>query len=185
MKRERRSTSRRYAMVTPASVHSMSRQLVFGDLSCTGFRRETWHPRHHELFAIHRTISHWIIVCSCCSSWIGTILFSSILRTRPRTRRGLRQWHCISLVSFQLHVDIVYTRCFLCTQPYLKFSWKRFGIQKCWERRARQNSNLGNNSQTVNTLSEKELLVTCYRLHVTYYRLQATKYKLQITSYNF
>ena len=33
-----RSTLRRYAMATPASVHCMSRQLVFGDLSCTGFR---------------------------------------------------------------------------------------------------------------------------------------------------
>ena len=33
------STLRRYAIATPASVHCMSRQLVFGDLSCIGFRR--------------------------------------------------------------------------------------------------------------------------------------------------
>ena len=31
-----RSIFRRYAMATPASVHCMSRQLVFGDLSCVG-----------------------------------------------------------------------------------------------------------------------------------------------------
>ena len=43
-----RSTLRRNAMATPASVHCMSRQLVFGDLSCTGLKRKTWHPRHHK-----------------------------------------------------------------------------------------------------------------------------------------
>ena len=43
-----RSTLRRCAMATPASVHCVSRQLVFGDLSCTGPRREIWHPRHHS-----------------------------------------------------------------------------------------------------------------------------------------
>ena len=36
-----RSNFRRYAMATPASLHGMSRQLLFGDLSCIGFRRET------------------------------------------------------------------------------------------------------------------------------------------------
>ena len=33
-----RSTFRRNAMAAPASVHCMSRQLVFGDLSCTGLK---------------------------------------------------------------------------------------------------------------------------------------------------
>ena len=59
-----RSTLRRYAMATPASAHCMSRQLVFGDLSCTRFGRETWHPRNHQLSTIRRIISHWSIVCS-------------------------------------------------------------------------------------------------------------------------
>ena len=64
-----RSTLRRNTMATPASVHCMSRQLVFGDLSCTGLKRKTWHPRHHKHFTIHRIISHWI-VCSSCSPWV-------------------------------------------------------------------------------------------------------------------
>ena len=37
-----RSTLRRNAMTTPVSVHCMSRQLMFSDLSCTGFRRKIW-----------------------------------------------------------------------------------------------------------------------------------------------
>ena len=59
-----RSTLRCNAMATPASVHCMSRQLVFGDLSCTGLRRKVWHPRHHCLVTIH-IVSHWIVR----SSW--------------------------------------------------------------------------------------------------------------------
>ena len=70
-----RSTFRRYATATPASVHCMSPQFVFGDLSCTGLRTELWNPRNHELFTIHRIISHWIIVhsfwvCIICLTWI-------------------------------------------------------------------------------------------------------------------
>ena len=43
--------------------------------SCSAIclRRETWHQRNHELFTIHRIISHWIIVCSSYSSWVCTI----------------------------------------------------------------------------------------------------------------
>ena len=38
-----RSTLRRNAMATPASVHCVSHQLLFDDLSCTGLRRKVWH----------------------------------------------------------------------------------------------------------------------------------------------
>ena len=46
-----RSTLRRYAMATPASAHCMSRQLVFGDLSCTRFREGDVAPE--EPSALH------------------------------------------------------------------------------------------------------------------------------------
>ena len=62
-----RSTLRRNAMATPASVHCVSLQLVFCNLSCTGLRRKVWHSRHHCLVTIH-IVSHWI-ERSSCSSW--------------------------------------------------------------------------------------------------------------------
>ena len=72
-----RSTLRRNAMATPASVRCVSRQLVFDILSCTGLKRKVWHPRHHGRVTIH-IISYWIgrsswnvwIWSSSCSSWI-------------------------------------------------------------------------------------------------------------------
>ena len=67
-----RLTLRRNAMTTPASVHCVSRQLMFSDLSRTGFRRKIWHPRHHCLVTIH-IIPHWIM----CSSWDFWISCSS------------------------------------------------------------------------------------------------------------
>ena len=60
---------RRNVMTTKASVHCMSRQLMYNDLSRTGFRRKIWHPRHHCLVTIH-IISHWIM-CSSSNSWIS------------------------------------------------------------------------------------------------------------------
>ena len=68
-----RSTLRRNAMTTSASVHCVSRQVMFSDLSRTGFRKKVLHPRHHCLVTTH-IISHWILYSSwnfwiSCSSW--------------------------------------------------------------------------------------------------------------------
>ena len=117
-----RSTLRRNAMTTPASVHCVSRQLVFDDLSCTGFRRKIWHPRHHCLVTIH-IISNWIvrspwnfwIWSSCCSSWIWiprSYRFGPG-RQPPDSEFQTMASHqsCFLSVSCQCC-----TRCFLCTQ---------------------------------------------------------------------
>ena len=65
-----RSTLRRNAITTPASVHCMSRQLMFSDLSCTGFRRKIWHPRHHCLVTIMCSSWNFWIPCSSWNFWI-------------------------------------------------------------------------------------------------------------------
>ena len=124
-----RSTFRRYAMAAPASVHCVSRQLVFGNLSCTGFGRETWHPRNHERFTIHRIISHWILVCSSCSSFVcpplshldsWDSLDHLVLRVRtrpgapprlPTTETGTSHQYRFLSVSCRC-----FTRCFLRAQ---------------------------------------------------------------------
>ena len=140
-----RSTLRRNAMTTPASVHCVSGQHVFGDLSCTGFRRKIWHPRHHCLVTIH-------------SSRIGSYAppgtsgsrappGSSGSRAPPGTSgsgvppappgssgsgfSGLtgsisRQWHRINIVSApsRFHVDVVHVVFFVsnCATSVLRIS---------------------------------------------------------------
>ena len=80
-----RSSIRRYALATPASVHCMSRQLLFGDLSLA---LGSGHPRNGELFTIHRIISHWINVCApwglfASSASLGFSGFSSLTGADP------------------------------------------------------------------------------------------------------
>ena len=109
-----RSTLRRDAMATPASVHCVSRQFVFGDLSCTGLRRKIWHPRHHCLFTIH-IVSHWIVPSSC-TSWIFWIRilrscgFGHGRQPSPRTQTMASHQSCFLSVSCRCC-----TRCFLCS----------------------------------------------------------------------
>ena len=112
-----RSTLRRNAMTTPASVHCMSRQLVFGDLSCTGFRRKIWHPRHHCLVTIH-IISHWIMCSSwnfwiSCSSWNFWIWILRSYRFGPGRQPPDSESPSI---LFSIGLCRCCTRCFLCTQ---------------------------------------------------------------------
>ena len=116
-----RSTLRRNAMATPASVHCVSRQLVFGDLSCTGLRRKVWRPRHHCLVTIH-IISH-LIMCSSwnfriwsssCSSWIFWIWILRSYRFGPGRQPPEGR---LSESSDSGIASILFcTRCFLCTQ---------------------------------------------------------------------
>ena len=109
-----RSTLRRNAMATPASVHYMSRQLVFGDLSCIWFKKKTCPPPHHEHFTIHRIISHWI-VCSSCSSWVFWIWAFWSYRfgsnQDPPKKTVASHQSCFPSVSCRCC-----TRCSLCTQ---------------------------------------------------------------------
>ena len=101
---------------------SVSRQLMFSDLSRTGFRRKIWHPRHHCLVTIH-IISHWITCSSwnfwiSCSSWNFWILRS--YRFGPS-----RQPPILNLQTVASHQSCFLsvsrkccTRCSLCTQLY-------------------------------------------------------------------
>ena len=102
------STLRRNAMTTPASVHCMSRQFVFGDLSCTGLRRKIWHPRHHC-----HIISRWIM----CSSWNFWIWILRSYRFGPGRQPPDSESPDSGIASIFLSVSCrCCTRCFLCTQ---------------------------------------------------------------------
>ena len=109
-----RPTLRRYAMATPASVHCMSRQLVFVDLSCTGFRRRLG------------TLSTTSSSPSTASSRIGSCAapgssgsgFSGLTGSDPagnlsRTQKVASHLSCFLSVSCRCC-----THCSLCTQLY-------------------------------------------------------------------
>ena len=122
-----RSTLRRYAMATPASVHCMSRQLVFGDLSCTWFRGR---------FGTLGTMSSSPSIASsrtgsCAPPGSTGSGFSGLTGSDPagNPTRGtivsvLGQWHRISLVSSRFHVDVVHIVLFVrnCATSVLRIS---------------------------------------------------------------
>ena len=110
-----RSTLRRKALTTPASVHCMSRQHIVSDLSCTGFRRKSWHPRHppHHLALDHVLLLELLDLDSPGTSGSG---FSRVTGSdpagNPPTDSGIASIMFL-LVSFRRCA-----RCSLCTQLY-------------------------------------------------------------------
>ena len=88
-------------------------------MSWTGFGRETWLPRNHELSTIRHIISHWIICApagfapSASPVLSGFSGFSSLTCSDLTGKFEDRQWHRISLVSFRLHVDVVHVVLFV------------------------------------------------------------------------
>ena len=87
-----RSSTRRNSVAAPAAVNRMPCQLVLSDLSGTPLGRETWHPKHHELFIIIRSILHWNTV----NSWIWGFWVVPRVKLLPCRPGWLGQQHDIS-----------------------------------------------------------------------------------------
>ena len=144
-----RSTLRRNAMTTPASVHCMSRQLMFSDLSCTGFRRKIWHPRHHCLVTIH-IISHWI----SCSSWDFWIWILRSFRFGPCRHTPILNLQTVA--SHQSCFLLVSCRC--CTRCSLGTQLCNLGIE---------NLSTPSGSKHQVSLQQSNLCGTCNLWHHT------------------